>query len=153
MLPEQLLNKSMRRYQRRKHSGEKMTEEKKQNKPWQWLWAPARSRCSQRSSSKSCFRASAVLCSKENNCEKERNHVINPKLGDWLCRFRTFLVKFRAKSKDLNPQLGDWLCRFCAFLVKFLATSYALNTKLGDWEDRQDPERKKPASTEKLQKV
>ena len=68
---------------------------------------------------------------------------LNPKIGDWLCWFRAFLVKFRAKSKDLNPKLGDWLCRFRAFLVKFRAKSYALNTKLGDWEDRQDSAKKR----------
>jgi hypothetical protein len=26
------------------------------------------------------------------------------------------LVKFCAKNKVLNPKLGDWQCRFCAFL-------------------------------------
>ena len=25
------------------------------------------------------------------------------------------LVKFCAKNKVLNPKLGDWQCRFCAF--------------------------------------
>jgi hypothetical protein len=45
---------------------------------------------------------------------------------------KKMLVKFRAKSKDLNPKLGDWLCRFRAFLVKFHVKSKDLNPKLGD---------------------
>jgi hypothetical protein len=31
--------------------------------------------------------------------------VLNPELGDWLCRF---FAKFRAKNCILNPKLGDW---------------------------------------------
>jgi hypothetical protein len=81
------VEQKMRKYQRRKHSGEKMPEEKKENKPWQWLWASARSRCSHRSSSKSCFRASAVLCSKEDDYEGERNKVSTRNSGTGYAGF------------------------------------------------------------------
>jgi hypothetical protein len=67
------------------------------------------------------------------------------KISEKKPAFFKFLTKFRAKSCVLNPKLGDWACRFFELLLKFCAKNYALNTKLGDWEDRQDPERKKPA--------